>query len=155
MLIIIQIYYCTIDYTDVTATIIYFYSTGLALQDLCEASIRRLTKALRPDTWRRYQGSYNKFQGFCLTNGIDPTQCPLTDYLAFSEFLVQQGLAATISNHLSAIKTYCKWLGTNEHLWQTDHWRWMHRSLALSVRNTPKLQTAVTFPPLQLSFECL
>ena len=87
-----------------------------------------------------------------MSNEIDPTNCSLADYLAFSEHLVQKGLAATtISNHLSAVNTFCKWLGTNDPLWQTDHWRWMHRGLALSVRTTPKLQTAVSFTHFKIA----
>ena len=109
--------------------------------------MQRLTMAWRPDTWKRYTSSYLKFQMFCQSNDIDPTNCPLLDYLAYSEHLVQQGLAAaTISNHLSALKTMCKWYGINQHLWETDHWKWNHRSIALSVRKPPKLKTVVTFP---------
>ena len=59
---------------------------------------------------------------------------------------MRQGLAAaTINNHLPAIKTVFKWRGTNEHIWNSDHWKWHHRSIALSVRSINKLQTAVTY----------
>ena len=103
-------------------------------------------QAWRPGTWRRYQASFKRFTSFCESFDLDPRRCSVSDYLAFSEYLVRTGISAqTISNHLSAVKTVCKVLNINSHLWDSDHWRWNHRSLHMSIRKLAKLQSVVTF----------
>ena len=106
----------------------------------------RLQHTWCPTTWARYNASWVRFSAFCDRHNLQRMDCPMEDFVAYTQHLVSQNLAtATIKNHISALRTMFKWFSINKHLWVADAWTWNLKSLTLATRSTPQLRSVVRF----------
>ena len=106
----------------------------------------RLQQTWRPSTWAQYNASWNRFSAFCDKHQLQRMDCPMSDFIAYTQYLIYQKLStATIKKHISALRTMFKWYGVNKHLWIADSWTWNLKSLSIATRVPTELRSVVRF----------
>ena len=92
-------------------------------------------------TWLAYQRIFKLFMAFCFFIGKNFSDNEYKTVLLYIEFLVYNGLKhASIVNHISAIRSYGKWLDLDmSHL---NHFKvtLMLKAVANSVKHQPKFK---------------
>ena len=75
---------------------------------LASQACERLWYGFRPSTLAVYKRMFALFLSFLVAVGLSLPQVSTLDILAFMEYLLQAGMtAANITNHLTAIRSYC------------------------------------------------
>ena len=91
------------------------------------------------------------FLQFCSCFGIDFHAPSLDDLGAFTEWLINSGLApSTVRNHLSSVKTLYVWWSKPSvvALFRSDAWSHMIRGISNTVRPSPPNRSAMSIPDL-------
>ena len=128
-----------------------FYFRMDDFQRLTRDGQRRLRHALRPSTWANHRSHFKVFLCFCYDYGQNPVRCSMETILAFTQFLIEDGLkAANINNYLGSVKTVFKWLKINTPLLTMDEWSWNLRSISRVLRDPPTLRSSITIEHLRL-----
>ena len=90
----------------------------------------RLTQAFKDKTWASYRQMFLTYLAFCEFLGQDGRQPTLFNILAFLEFLAVNNLKfTTISNYVSAIKSQLLWFHLDASLLTHTKVRFMLRAL--------------------------
>ena len=124
-----------------------FLDSADSLQALTHKAQDRRRNAFRPGTLRNHWSSQTLFLQFTMLYGINPDEPTCDQLAAYTEWLLQGGLAvSTVRNHMSAIKALYTWMGNTSTIaiLNSSIWSLTIRGLMNTVRPSYSTKAAMT-----------
>ena len=131
--------------------IIPFLDSVDSLQPLTHKAQDRRRCAFRPGTLKNHWSAQTMFLRFAMLYGLNPDEATCDQLAAYTEWLLQGGLAvSTVRNHIAAVKALYSWMGNAQviAILNSSVWSLTIRGLLNTVR--PSYNTKATMTPEDL-----
>ena len=136
----------TLLYLNIHLILIIYYS-ATTLQDLTYRAQDRRKSAFRPGTIKNHRSAQTLFLQFGMLFNINPDQPTCDQLAAYTEWLLQGGLAvATVRNHVAAIKSLYLWVANTDivAILNSSAWALTVKGILNTIRPSYNIKAAMT-----------